>query len=30
MERMRAQSPIAYASRIKAPTFIMSDTGDYA
>jgi dipeptidyl aminopeptidase/acylaminoacyl peptidase len=29
MERMRAQSPITYASKIKAPTLIMSDTGDY-
>lgn len=26
---MRAQSPITYASKIKAPTLIMSDTGDY-
>jgi len=29
MERVREQSPISYASRIKTPTLIMSDTGDY-
>jgi dipeptidyl aminopeptidase/acylaminoacyl peptidase len=26
---MRTQSPITYALKIKAPTLIMSDTGDY-
>jgi dipeptidyl aminopeptidase/acylaminoacyl peptidase len=29
MERVREQSPITYASKIKTPTLIMSDTGDY-
>jgi dipeptidyl aminopeptidase/acylaminoacyl peptidase len=29
MERVREQSPISYASRMKTPTLIMSDTGDY-
>jgi dipeptidyl aminopeptidase/acylaminoacyl peptidase len=29
MERMREQSPITYASKIKTPTLILSDTGDY-
>jgi dipeptidyl aminopeptidase/acylaminoacyl peptidase len=29
MERMRAQSPISYAGRIKTPTLIMSNTGDW-
>jgi len=29
MERMRAQSPITYASKIKAPTLILHNVGDY-
>jgi dipeptidyl aminopeptidase/acylaminoacyl peptidase len=29
MERERAQSPITYAGKIKAPTLILSMTGDY-
>jgi dipeptidyl aminopeptidase/acylaminoacyl peptidase len=29
MERMRAQSPITYAAKIKAPTLILHDVGDY-
>ena len=29
MERERAQSPISYVSKIKAPTLILSNTGDY-
>jgi dienelactone hydrolase len=29
MERMRAQSPMTYAARIKAPTLILHDVGDY-
>jgi dipeptidyl aminopeptidase/acylaminoacyl peptidase len=29
LEAYREQSPITYASRIKAPTLILSDTGDY-
>jgi dipeptidyl aminopeptidase/acylaminoacyl peptidase len=29
MERMRAQSPITYANKVKAPTLILHDTGDY-
>lgn len=29
MERERAQSPITYAGQIKAPTLILSNTGDY-
>ncbi|HYT73385.1 MAG TPA: prolyl oligopeptidase family serine peptidase, partial [Vicinamibacterales bacterium] len=29
MERTREQSPITYASKMKTPTLIMSDTGDY-
>jgi dipeptidyl aminopeptidase/acylaminoacyl peptidase len=29
MERMRAQSPITYAAKIKTPTLIMSNTGDW-
>jgi dipeptidyl aminopeptidase/acylaminoacyl peptidase len=29
MDRMHSQSPISYAARIKTPTLIMSDTGDY-
>ena len=28
MERMRAQSPITYAAKIKAPTLILHDVGD--
>jgi dipeptidyl aminopeptidase/acylaminoacyl peptidase len=29
LEAYREQSPITYANRIKAPTLILSDTGDY-
>jgi dipeptidyl aminopeptidase/acylaminoacyl peptidase len=29
MESYRAQSPMTYAPKIKAPTLILSDTGDY-
>ena len=29
MERERAQSPISYAGKIKAPTLILANTGDY-
>jgi dipeptidyl aminopeptidase/acylaminoacyl peptidase len=29
MQEYREQSPITYATRIKAPTLILSDTGDY-
>ncbi|HEX9367998.1 MAG TPA: S9 family peptidase [Vicinamibacterales bacterium] len=29
MDRTREQSPITYASKMKTPTLIMSDTGDY-
>ena len=29
LEAARAQSPITYATRIKAPTLILSNTGDY-
>jgi dipeptidyl aminopeptidase/acylaminoacyl peptidase len=29
MERERAQSPISYAHKIKAPTLILANTGDY-
>jgi dipeptidyl aminopeptidase/acylaminoacyl peptidase len=29
MDRMRAQSPITYAAKIKAPTLILHDLGDY-
>jgi dipeptidyl aminopeptidase/acylaminoacyl peptidase len=29
MEAYREQSPITYATKIKAPTLILSDTGDY-
>jgi dipeptidyl aminopeptidase/acylaminoacyl peptidase len=29
LEAFREQSPITYASKIKAPTLILSDTGDY-
>jgi dipeptidyl aminopeptidase/acylaminoacyl peptidase len=29
MERERAQSPITYAGKIKAPTLILAMTGDY-
>jgi dipeptidyl aminopeptidase/acylaminoacyl peptidase len=29
LQSYREQSPISYASRIKAPTLILSDTGDY-
>jgi len=29
LEAYREQSPITYATRIKAPTLILSDTGDY-
>ena len=29
MDRMRAQSPITYANKVKAPTLILHDTGDY-
>jgi dipeptidyl aminopeptidase/acylaminoacyl peptidase len=29
LEAYREQSPITYASKIKAPTLILSDTGDY-
>jgi dipeptidyl aminopeptidase/acylaminoacyl peptidase len=29
MERMMAQSPISAASKVKAPTLILHDTGDY-
>jgi dipeptidyl aminopeptidase/acylaminoacyl peptidase len=29
MERERAQSPITYAGKIKAPTLILANTGDY-
>jgi dipeptidyl aminopeptidase/acylaminoacyl peptidase len=29
MERERAQSPMTYAGKIKAPTLILSNTGDY-
>jgi dipeptidyl aminopeptidase/acylaminoacyl peptidase len=29
MERMMAQSPISSASKVKAPTLILHDTGDY-
>jgi dipeptidyl aminopeptidase/acylaminoacyl peptidase len=29
MDRVRQQSPITYASKIKAPTLILANTGDY-
>ena len=29
MEEYRAQSPITYAAKIKAPTLVLSNTGDY-
>jgi dipeptidyl aminopeptidase/acylaminoacyl peptidase len=29
MQRLREQSPITYVSKIKAPTLVMCDTGDY-
>ena len=29
MDAYRAQSPITYATKIKAPTLVMSNTGDY-
>jgi dipeptidyl aminopeptidase/acylaminoacyl peptidase len=29
MQRVREQSPITYVSKIKAPTLVMCDTGDY-
>lgn len=29
MDRERAQSPISYAAKIKAPTLILANTGDY-
>ena len=29
MDRMRAQSPITYASKMKAPTLILHDVGDF-
>ena len=29
LQSYREQSPIYYASKIKAPTLILSDTGDY-
>ncbi len=29
MESVRAQSPITYAGKIKAPTLILANTGDY-
>ena len=29
MKREREQSPITYAGKIKAPTLILSNTGDY-